>query len=94
MPWLIVADGDSLGEEVSNTRDDGIWLGVVDETTELQFGIVRHTGGTLVSLLTTTVGFAAIGAAGGGKKTFAGGFESVGWNDVVGTSTTGNAVVP
>ena len=90
--WLIVADGDSLGEEVSSTRDDGIRLGVVDGTTALQFGIGRHTGGVLVSLLTATVGLAAID--GGGKNTFAGGFESVGWNDAVGTSRTGDAVVP
>ena len=48
----------------------------------------------LVSLLTATVGLAAIGADAGGKKTFAGGFESVGWNDVVGTLATGDAVVP
>ena len=35
---LIVGDGSSLGKEVSNNRD-GVWLGVVDGTTELQLGI-------------------------------------------------------
>ena len=39
-------------------------------------------------------GLAAIGADGRGKNTFAGGFELVGWTDVVGTSTTGVVVTP